>query len=223
MAVGVNEYLYALSLRGHGAVRSGGRIGDSRWEIRAAAADPPLHVHRIKFHQQYESPAAVVETVRRLWQPTFDAMASPLSAICGAYATLEDDVLSPDLIPRGSTVYANPAYAPAAVKNGIGGIETHLSKLIQVDVAARGCTLVALLPSLPHTAWYEHVVGACHEIFHVRGELVFRNPYTDLVPPKKGYLWQVICDLVRHLRVEAEPRARAAQGGVAYARRGRGR
>ena len=31
--------------------------------------------------------------VRREWQPTFDAMATPFSAIAGAYATLEDDVL----------------------------------------------------------------------------------------------------------------------------------
>ena len=31
--------------------------------------------------------------MRREWQPTFDAMATPFSAIAGAYATLEDDVL----------------------------------------------------------------------------------------------------------------------------------
>ena len=31
--------------------------------------------------------------MRREWQPTFDAMAMPFSAIAGAYATLEDDVL----------------------------------------------------------------------------------------------------------------------------------
>ena len=53
----------------------------------------------------------MVATVRRLWQPTFDAMATPLSAICAQYATLEDDVMTPDLIPRGSVIYVNPAYA----------------------------------------------------------------------------------------------------------------
>ena len=73
----------------------GGRRGDSRWELEPAAVDPPLRVLVIKMHQQFESPAAVVATVRRRWQPTFDAMATPFSAVCGDYATLEDDVLSP--------------------------------------------------------------------------------------------------------------------------------
>ena len=170
--------------------RKGGRVVGSHWDLDASAADPPLRVHVIKSHQQYETPAAVVATVRRLWRPTFDAMATPLSAICAAYATLEDDVMTPDLIPRGSVVYANPAYAPTEVKNGTAGIDIHLTKLIQVDVQQRGSTLVALLPTLTHTDWYERLVGACHEIHHVRGLLVFRNPYTDLEAPKKGYLWQ---------------------------------
>ena len=51
----------------------------------------------IKLHQQYEAPAAVVATVQRLRQPDFDAMATPLSVVCGNYATLEDDVLKPEV------------------------------------------------------------------------------------------------------------------------------
>ena len=62
-------------------------------------------------HQQFESPASVVATVRRIWKPTFDAMATPFSAVCGAYATLEDDILAPGVVPARSVVYVNPAYA----------------------------------------------------------------------------------------------------------------
>ena len=72
----------------------------------------------IKLHQQYESPAKVVDFVRRTWEPTFDAMATPFSAIAGAYATLEDDVLQPDALPAGSVVFvSNPAYAPNALSS----------------------------------------------------------------------------------------------------------
>ena len=35
----------------------------------------------VKLHQQWETPAAVVEFVRRTWAPDFDAMATPFSAI----------------------------------------------------------------------------------------------------------------------------------------------
>ena len=172
------------------ARRTGGRQGDSRWELDPSAADPPLRVHTIKMHQQFESPAAVVATVRRLWQPTFDAMATPFSAVCGKYATLEDDVLSPDAVPPGSVVYVNPAYAPAYQKNGASGIEGHLEKLITTDVRARGCTLVALLPNLSHTIWHERFVGVAHEIHNINGPLVFPNPFTDVGQRTKGYLWE---------------------------------
>ena len=88
-------------------------LGIAKGELDPNAANPPLRVHVVKLHQQFESPAAVVATVRRVWSPTFDAMATPFSAVCGAYATLEDDVLTSDVVPAGSVVYVNPAYASA--------------------------------------------------------------------------------------------------------------
>ena len=93
-----------------------------------------------------------MELVRRVWQPDFDAMATPFSAICGVYATLEDDVLRADVVPRGSAVYVNPAYAPSDKRNGASGIEQVLEKLVEVDVRTRGCTLIALLPNLHCTS-----------------------------------------------------------------------
>lgn len=170
--------------------RAGGRHGDTRWEIEPAATVPPLAVLAVKMHQQFESPPAVVATVRRRWRPTFDAMATPFSAVCANYATIEDDILAPGVVPARAVVYANPAYAPADLSNGAAGIELHLSKLIQMDVRQRGCTLVALLPNLSHTEWHEHLVGCAHEIHFIKGSLVFPNPFTDVNQRKKGYLWE---------------------------------
>ena len=141
-------------------------------------------------HQQFESPPAVVATVRRLWRPTFDAMATPFSAVCADYATIEDDILAPGVVPARAVVYVNPAYAPADLSNGAAGIELHLSKLIETDVRQRGCTLVALLPNLSHTEWHARLVGCAHEIHFIKGGLVFPNPFTDVGQRKKGYLWE---------------------------------
>ena len=102
-ALGINEYLYMLSLRHPGAVRcvfaraltsilarprrvpclrrgGGGRGRNTRWDV--APEEGGLRVHTIKMRQHYETPAAVVATVRRLWAPDFDAMASPVNAVC---------------------------------------------------------------------------------------------------------------------------------------------
>ena len=96
--------------------RSAGRGRNCRWELDPAAAG--LRTLLVKLHQQYESPVAVMHLVRRQWQPDFDAMATPFSAICGAYATLEDDVMRAEAVPRDSVVYVNPAYAALGRKRG---------------------------------------------------------------------------------------------------------
>lgn len=117
-------------------------------------------------------------------------MATPFSAVCSDYATLEDDVLTPGAVPCARVVYVNPAYAVADQKNGATGIECHLEKLIEVDVRQRGCTLIALLPNLSHAGWHERFVGAAHEIYNIRGALTFPNPFTDVGQRTKGYLWE---------------------------------
>ena len=77
----------------------------SHWELAPSAAG--LRVHRIKIRQHYETPAAVVATVRRLWAPDHDAMASPINAVCESYGTLEDDFDAPLFDRR---IFVNPAY-----------------------------------------------------------------------------------------------------------------
>ena len=80
-------------------------------------------------------------------------MATPFSAICREYATIETDILRPESVPAGSVVFVNPAYAPTEALNGAGGIEAFLAKLIEIDVRQRSCTLIALLPNL-HAPWH---------------------------------------------------------------------
>ena len=127
--------------------------------------------------------------MRRLWAPDFDAMASPINAIAGEHATLEDDVLSFPLAQR--CIFVNPAYAPEEVWSGAAGIDLALEKLVEGDVRQRGCTLIALLPNLSHTQWYARHVDAAHEIHMISGELVFPNPYLDNPAPRgSSYLWR---------------------------------
>ena len=138
--------------------------------------------------QHFETPAAVMRTVRRIWAPSFDAMASPLNAICPEYATIEDDLFELEL--AGRCVFVNPAYATKEAVSGSSGIGQALHKLVNGEVRRRGCTLVALLPCLPHTAWYASYVDQAHEVHLISGELTFPNPYLDLgATPPSGYLW----------------------------------
>ena len=93
---GTGEYMRLLSEVRPAACWSGAHRAVSKpthWELAPSAAG--LRVHRIKIRQHYETPAAVVATVRRLWAPDFDAMASPINAVCEDYGTLEDDFDAP--------------------------------------------------------------------------------------------------------------------------------
>ena len=91
--------------------------------------------------QHYETPAAVVATVRRLWAPDFDAMASPVNAVCSEYATLEDDIFS--LTLAGRCIFVSPAYAPDDAWRGEGGIGLALAKLLSTVYSKN--TLYSLL------------------------------------------------------------------------------
>ena len=163
----------------------GGRGQNTRWEVTPEAAG--LCVYDIKMRQHYESPPEVVATVVRRWAPDFDAMASPINAICADYATLEQDVLSLPLEKR--CIFVNPAYAAPGARNGAAGMGPALAKLVGGDVRSRGCTLIALLPMLSGSEWFEQHVDSAHEVHLISGELVFQNPFLDLATPHSGYLW----------------------------------
>lgn len=89
---------------------------------------------------------------------------------------------------HGQIIYANPPYAIGA-KNGCAGIEACLRKLVCGDVRERSCTLIALLPALPHTDWYAEFVDRCHELYMLTGSLAFPNLFMHPPPSREGYLW----------------------------------
>ena len=161
----------------------------SHWELAPSAAG--LRVHRIKIRQHYETPAAVVATVRRLWAPDHDAMASPINAVCESYGTLEDDFDAPLFDRR---IFVNPAYDTEGLQHhdSNADIASALDKLTR-DVRERGCTLIALLPALVGNDWYERFVDTAHEVHLVSGKVYMPNPYFDLPAhkPWKSALWRV--------------------------------
>ena len=189
---GTGEYMRLLSevrptavwLGAHRAVSK-----PSHWAVSPSAA--ALRVHRIKIRQHYETPAAVVATVRRLWAPDYDAMASPINAVCEDYCTLEDDFDAPLFDRR---IFVNPAYDTEGLQHHESNtdIASALDKLIR-DVRERGCTLMALLPALVGNEWYERYVDTAHEVHLISGKVYMPNPYFDLPAhkPWKSALWRV--------------------------------
>jgi len=89
-------------------------------------------------------------------------MTTPLSALCPSYTTREDDILKVQL--TGRSIFINPAYAVDRHHTGTTGIEVVLRKLIEHDVRERGCTLVALLPSITRAPWWWSCVMKAHEV-----------------------------------------------------------
>ena len=104
--------------------RAHGRAGaPSRWEIDAAAADPPLRVLTIKLHQQYEAPAAVVATVcgtpleARLRRHGY-ATLGRVRQLCDARAPLSEGSSSPERSPASLInlrPYPSPERSPASL------------------------------------------------------------------------------------------------------------
>lgn len=84
-------------------------------------------------------------------------------------------------------IYVNPAYALEESWNSSEGIGGAL-KWLRESVQLRGCTLIALLPNLSHTDWYERHVDEAHEIHEITGGLIFPNPHFDFTSPKGGWL-----------------------------------
>lgn len=166
--------------------RSGGRGNHSRWDLHINEQDFPLVLHTIKVHQQFESPASVVHTVRERWAPDIDAMATPFSAICSEYCTYEDNVLATSW--NDVTIFVNPAYAPDNLKNTSLRIIQYLTKLIEEDVCQRQCTLIALLPAI-HDLWHKKYVLMAHEIHFVCDKLIFNNPFVLSKYNSSSYLW----------------------------------
>ena len=100
--------------------RAAGRGRNCRWELDPIAAG--LRTLHVKLHQQYESPAAVMELVRRVWQPDFDAMATPFSASLPVRSTVYVRPVSPRLFSRAA---ASSAARPSPQRAASASSEWH--------------------------------------------------------------------------------------------------
>ena len=174
----------------------------SHWELAPSAAG--LFVHRIKIRQHYETPAALVATVRQLWAPDVDAMASPINAVCEDYCTLEDDFDAPLFDRR---IFVNPAYDTEGLQHSASNtdIANALDKLIG-DVRERGCTLIALRPALVGNEWYERYVDTAHEVHLISGKVYMPNPYFDL----PAIQLHIICVHYNNISIIPRPGSRAS-------------
>lgn len=121
---------------------------------------------------EWPTDAAVVEEWSRRAGPfTLDAAADAANAKAKHFYTLADDGLSKDWLrdAGGGAVWLNPPYSD---------IEPFVAKAIAES--ARGCTVVALLPSRTDTRWF-HLVLAAQErcsIYFARGRLRFGDATT---------------------------------------------
>ena len=162
-------------------------------------------VHRIKIRQHYETPAAAVPTVRRLWAPDYDVMTPPINAVCEDYCTLEDDFDAPLFDRR---IFVNPAYDTEGLQHSASNtdIANALDKLIG-DVRERGCTLIALLPALVGNEWYERYVDTAHEVHLISGKVYMPNPYFDL----PAIQLHIICVHYNNISIIPRPGSRASR------------
>lgn len=173
----------------------------AHWALNPPAADA-AGVDIISVHkpQQWETPWEVFDYARGRWPIDFDACASPLSALAPRYASAADDFLARcDLY--GRTIFCNPPYSVDRSATGsCAAIGPIVQKLVEGDVAVRGCTAIALLPVLSHQHWFHmHVTGAlgggrvCHEIYWISPLLKWNNPFQE-EPPRSPYLYPfVLC------------------------------
>jgi len=180
---GINALALLMSERHPDAVRP----KHAHWALSpAAAADAGLDIISVAKPQQWETPWEVWDYVAARWCVDFDACASPLNALAPRYASSTDDFLAREDL-TGVTIFCNPPYSLDRCATGsCAAIGPIIGKLVDGDVCARGCTVVAFVPVLAHQRWFhEFVTGAasggrmCHEVHWIEGLLKWNNPFHE--------------------------------------------
>ena len=111
---------------------------------------------------EWDTPQTFFDKLNKQFQFTLDPCASPTSAKCDKYFTIEEDGLAQDW--GGHTVFVNPPYG-----RGIGAwLEKgyHESK-------KHNTIVVMLIPSRTDTKWWHDYVMKAKEVHLVRGRLKF--------------------------------------------------
>lgn len=139
--------------------------------IRASRKSRTWQTLHSSAHDAWETPPAVfAELAREFSGFTLDAAAAPHNALCRRYITREQNALEQDWLAlataggRPATVWLNPPYGR--------GLDRWVAKA--GAEAARGCTVVCLLPASTSTRWFhDGVLASGAEVRFHRGRLKF--------------------------------------------------
>lgn len=110
---------------------------------------------------EWETPPKVFEVLNAEFGFTVDVASSDENALCERHYTREDDGLTKDW--SGETVWCNPPY----------GRETGKWARKAAEEAAKGATVVMLVPCRPDVGWFHDYVLGRAEIRYIRGRIRF--------------------------------------------------
>lgn len=124
----------------------------------------------------WETPAWLFGLLDAEFNFTLDAAANPANTKCARYWTQEDDGLAQ---PWEGQVWCNPPYSR--------GVGVWIAKA--AAEAAKGATVVLLLPARTDTRWFhDHVLGTA-EVRLVKGRLKFGGAESAAPFPSMVCIW----------------------------------
>ena len=127
-------------------------------------SDTNIKVHYSSASNEWETPREFFDELAQIFNFTLDPCATPLTAKCEKYYTMEDNGLSKDW--GGETVFMNPPYGrdiPKWVKKAYD------------ESRKENTTVVCLIPSRTDTIYWHQYCMKAFEICFVKGRIKFGN------------------------------------------------
>ena len=129
--------------------------------------------------EEWATPQAFFDTLNAEFGFVQDVCATPENAKCQSYFTKADNGLERHWRTDGP-VFMNPPYGRAIA----GWVHKAASE------AARGCTVVALLPARTDTRWWHDYCAMADEIRFLRGRLKFGDAKSNAPFPSVVVIWR---------------------------------
>jgi phage N-6-adenine-methyltransferase len=124
--------------------------------------------------QDWTTPDGLFEPLQAEFNFTLDAAASPENARAPLFFTANEDGLEQDW--GHHTVWLNPPYG-----DGVGGLAAWVRK--SADAAAKGATVVMLIPARTNTVWFHDYCLALAEVRFIKGRPKFGGAIHGLPQP----------------------------------------
>lgn len=142
-------------------------------------SDPPRHaIHHSSQRDDWPTPNVLFELLHQEFDFTLDVAANADNAKCDRYFTAEQDGLAQDWADH--ICWMNPTY-------GRGVIDRWIDKAIRS--AARGATVVALVPDRPGSPWYCAALEHASEVRHIIGRVRFQGAESDAPFPSAIFVF----------------------------------